>query len=396
MLFDFSLLSVIATPHHAPLTEGTPNEEPDEATEPLLAALTDAKIESAWNGVIDDWTYASDEEVMAARQFIGAVRDRVIEGLKDTVDSVEFQTAALLAFTQLKAFWFELNTRLGHHLDPQTGDASIPLRAGLVAVLLRTIEPHLPKRAVKKVDSFLSAVVADDVENDNVSGNRILPGPTEVRTKISDLLGTIAALSETVIKQEAELFELQTGQTALQKAFGEKVSLAEIAARMNTMSAKVTGLEAQTELEDVYRSVLTQALGTADPLEVVKEVRLLRENAQRLESEVFQLRRESDRFSAQFGEELSPSDVLGRLRDAEKAVADALGENDALQIRLATQAQRTEAATKERDRLLEILDAPGVEQAEAALRTLHENAAAYHDIANLLGDVGKHLGKMSN
>ncbi|MBC8143551.1 MAG: hypothetical protein H7Y38_19140 [Armatimonadetes bacterium] len=363
-------------------------------TEPLILALSGEGIESAWNGIIDDWTYASDDEVMTERQFIGTVRDRVIEGLEDTGDAVEFQTSALLAFTRLKAFWFELSSRLGYHLDPQTGDASLPLRAGLVAALLAAMEPHLPKLAVKKVNSFLSAVVSDDVENDILIGNRILPGPAEVRVKIAGMFNTIQSLSQCVVRQEAELIELKAGQDALQKTFGETTTAPEIAARMNTLSAQVIYLEAQTGMEDVYRNVLSQALGTADPLTVVKEVRHLREEAKRLENEMFQLRRENDRVSEQFGEELSPDDALGRLRDAEQAVVAVLEENDALQIRLAAQAQRTETVTQERDRLLQILDAPGIAEAEAALSALHENAAAYHDIASLLGDVGKQLGKI--
>lgn len=397
MPFDFALFSVVASPGappHLTLVDcAAPDAAPDAAPEPLLAALSGVEIETAWNGIIDAWAYASDEEVLAARQFIGTVRDRVIDGLSDTVDAADFQTASLLAFTRLKAFWFELNSRIGFHLEARTGNVSIPLRAGLVAGLLNTMEPHLPENATRKVDSFLSAVVSDDMDNLAMMSNQLLPGPAEVRVKINQMLGTIESLSASIIAQEAELYELKTGQIALQKALGEKATFGEIAARMNALNAKVTGLEAQTVMEEVYQNVLGQALGTTDPLQVVKEVRRLRDDAKRWESERFQMERENERVAATFGD-LSAGDALDGLRDAKQETVTAQAENDALQIRLAAQAERTESVTAERDALLKLLDAPDVAAAETALRTLHENAAAYRDIASLLGDVGKELGKI--
>ncbi len=50
---------------------------------------------------------------------------------------------------------------------------------------------------------------------------------------------------------------------------------------------------------------------------------------------------------------------------------------------------------RDRDRLLSLIGASNMESAESAIRTLHENAAAYEDIADLLGTVGKELGKIN-
>ena len=257
------------------------------------------------------------------------------------------------------------------------------------------MEPHLPARAIEKVDSFLSAVVADEVENDALMGNRIVPGPAEVRSKITHLLGTIEALSETVIKQEAQLYELQTGRKALQKAFGVHVSPAEIAARTNTLSG------------ESHRFGGAGRSGGCVPQRVVASPRHDRSGRGRERSATtarggaaftggncFKHGAKASAFRHRFGDDTTPEDALGRLRDAERAADSLREENDTLQMRLAAQAERTEVIHRERDRLLGLLDAPDVDTAEAALRTLHENAAAYNDIASLLGDVGKELGKI--
>lgn len=362
---------------------------------PLLNALTGEELESAWNERIDDWASVSDEESGAARHFIATVRDRVREGLQDTEDAVEFQTAALLAFTRLKAFWFELNSRIGFQFANDNPDTGLPLRAGLVSALLEAIEPHLPPRAVEKVDAFLSAVVADDVDGDTGSGSRLLPGPSDVRQKILDLLGTIESLSGRVVQQEAELIQLRSAQESLQNEFGHDITAAQVAAKMRTLSASVTGLEAQARMEEIYREVLGQALGTSDPLEVVKEVRRLRDVAKQSESEVERVRWETERIQARFGDDLTPETALDRVRDAERFTETARNEAESLQTRLAAQADRIAEITADRDRLLALIGAERMDDAEQAIRTLHENAEAYAGIADLLGDVGKELGKIS-
>jgi hypothetical protein len=98
--------------------------------------LTGAELESAWNELINDWASVSYEESVAARRFIETVRDRVIEGLGDTDDAVEFQTAALLGFTRLKAFWFELNSRIGFQFanDKPRNRAPAPGRSRFGAI----------------------------------------------------------------------------------------------------------------------------------------------------------------------------------------------------------------------------------------------------------------------
>ncbi|MBC7806556.1 MAG: hypothetical protein H7145_10435 [Akkermansiaceae bacterium] len=363
-------------------------------TSPLFEALTGIELESAWNERIDDWSTATDDEAFAERHFIGTVRDRVIEGLRDTEDLAEFQTAALLAFTRLKAFWFELNSRMGYQFAGDNPDNALPLRAGLLAALLEAIEPHLPQRSIEKVDAFLSAVVSDDVENDVGSGSRLLPGPAEVRQKIVNLLATIENLSERVVHQEAELIELRSGQESLEIEFGADATAAQIAARMRTLSASVTGLEAQAQMEEVYREVLGQALGTSDPLQVVKEVRNLRDTAKQNADELQRMETESARVSARFGDDLSTESALDRLRDAERFAQMARAEADALQARIAAQADRATEIIAERDLLLSLIGADSMDNAEKTVRTLHENAEAYAGIAELLGDVGKELGKI--
>ena len=394
MAFDSLLFSV--TFSHPPLkTADTTAPTPVPSfQQTFLDDLIGIELESAWNGIIDDWDAASDDEAMAARHFIGTVRDRVVEGVSDTTDIFEFQTAALLAFTRLKAFWFELNSRLGHHLTAETMDNSLPLRAGLIAALLGTMEPHLCPRSVEKVDAFLSAVVADEVENDSLMGSRLLPGPVEVRRKIANLLGTVETLSERVVKQEGELIELRSGTTELQNVFGANVSARDIAEKMKKLSATVTALEAQADMEDVYREVLGQALGTTDPLEVVKEVRRLREAAKEQTDVMFRAQLENARITAQFGDAMTPTDALEQLRDAERATLAARRETDALQVRLAAQAERAEAVTRERDRLLHLLGVATLDEAQSAVQTLRENETAYNEIAGLLGNVGAELGKL--
>ncbi len=367
----------------------------DPSPEAFLDALTGIEMESAWNSIIDEWDSASDEEIMSARHFIGTVRDRVVEELRDIADPVEFQSTALLAFIRLKAFWFELNSRLGHHLAMNPLDKSLPLRAGLVAALLGTMEPCLSARAVEKVDAFLSAVVADEVNETPSMSGYLIPGPAEVRGKIGNLLSTIETLSECVVSQEAELIELRLGQESLRKAFGEAVSETEIAARFRKASSSVIGLEAQARMEEIYREVLGQALGTTDPLEVVKEVRALREAIKSFESRHDQMRLENERVSARFGDDLSSDSALDQLRDAERSSAALRVETESLQMRLAAQADSVRKATTQRDHLLSLIGARTLDDAEEAVRTLHENAAAYGDIAELLGSVGKELGKIS-
>ncbi len=374
----------------------SPDHNSGDHTLSLLDALVGEGLESAWDDRIADWSSTTDEEAIAARNFVGTVRDRVIEGLQDTEDAAEFQTAALLAFTRLKAFWFELNSRIGHQYASENPDNALPLRAGLLAALLQVIEHHLPRRAIRKVDDFLSAVVADDVESEGYvpSGSQLLPGPHEVRQKIANLLGTITSLSERVVLQEAELIALRVGQETLRREFGDDATAAQVAARVRTLSASVTGLEAQARMEEIYREVLGQALGTSDPLEVVKEVRHLRDVAKSNEEELFRMRTENERVSARFGDDLSTGSALDRLRDAERLTEKAHDEADALRTRLAVQADREAAVIGERDHLLLLIGANSMEDAEKTVRTLHENADAYAGIADLLGNVGKELDKI--
>jgi hypothetical protein len=105
------------------------------------------------------------------------------------------------------------------------------------------------------------------------------------------------------------------------------------------------------------------------------------------------MRWENERIRARFGEDLTPETALDRLRDAERFTATARTETEALQTRLAAQADRITEVATERDRLLALIGAESMDDAEAVVRTLHQNAEAYAGIAELLGDVGKELGR---
>ena len=393
-----SLFAALAPPRAdsagaAPLPDEVPPRSASFlSASPLLAALSAPDLAAEWEERASYYPALLPDQIASARLFVTALRDRAVEGLRDTTDEAEFNTVALLAFTRLKAFWFELNGRIGHHLETEIQDDSILLRASLAASVLERMEPFLPERSVRKVDAFLAAVAADDDAGEVGFGgahpNVLLPGPALVREKISNLLGTIGDLSKRVVSQEAELIELRAGSAALEKAVGEAGATPRaVAARLHQLTATVTALEAQAGMEEVYREVLSQALGTTDPLEVVKQVRVLRAEAKAHQSEASRLSVEQKRIGQVFGEELTPRDALDRMRDAERAVAIVREESAQILSRLSQQADRTAAANAERDRLLVLIGADDMTAAESALQTLRTNAAAYADIAVLLGGV---------
>jgi hypothetical protein len=58
------------------------------------------------------------------------------------------------------------------------------------------------------------------------------------------------------VQQEGELIPLRSAQESLQKEFGADTTVAQVAAKIRTLSASVTGLEAQARMEEIYREVL--------------------------------------------------------------------------------------------------------------------------------------------
>jgi hypothetical protein len=367
---------------------GTAANGAASAADPIRDALTGRELENAWNGCLDAWEGATAEQAVSARVFAAGLRDQLLEALRPVDDPADREAVALLGYLRLRAYWFQINAAVGYARDDaaQTGDV---YRAALTSTLIEALEPHLPAGEVRRIEEFTARMMAgaavDDAGELARAASALLPAQDEFRRRVQNLLATIESLSERVVRQEGELIVLRAGQDALHEAFGgEFVNAGEMARRVRVLQAQVEVLEAQARVDEVHDQVLQQSLGTTDKVAVASVVRDLRQRLDESERRVAVLEDERRRAAEAAGEGVAPEQVPDHVRD--------LG--NALRLLAAEKIEQEQAAAAlraERDALLAATGCASGDELAARFRDLAADAAAFREMAGLLGDMDRTL-----
>lgn len=319
----------------------------------LEGVLNSSEVNGAWKDCLDGYDDLSSDQKLACLQEVIALRDHVVELLKDVNDAEERQVCLSLFYVAIKAEWMLRNTQYTYQIDANRVNHRVICEAGLLSALLGALEPYCRPHDVKKIERLLSQLPngeeqapEESARAEQVPELRARLERTEValaqrETALTRLQEEWSILEvgfgkrsaremvETVRVLKDELLQLQRGDqyaqlerlSEFEREFGG-LSARQVALHLQRTESKLHAVEAELLTWTEGQQLLLKELGDADPVRLVARMQELQDQVTRLTLELARSQAPKEVLLAPILQDEQPQDLSSMLGDLESVLRE--------------------------------------------------------------------------